>query len=680
LNPEELLAGVTVFETGTSPAATIALRLLQRLGARKVGERRLSRLAFLAPRDGTDAPREQPGGPQTVVVVEDERDDLLLQAAAGICAGIGAPNRPPLKLSLDQSARQGGLAIALAAVASLFSGESQQVRLSILEVWSAFYSGPDVANARFGRSKTQRGGHRALGVPWPRTILPCKDGYFAIQCATREHWQRFLKLVGKPELESAPIFADRIRANDLHGDEADAIFSEWFGNRTKAELTREFLAAKIPGAPVYRIDEVARHEHLRERSAFDHAGRANVPYALTSSSQPIPIPPVTRSGPAHAPLEGVRVVDFGWVWAGAVPGHILADLGAEVIKIETATRLDYMRQGKPIVGTQRDPEQNPMFQSVNRGKLSFRIDMTRPQGAALIRELAAASDVVIENFSPGVLERQGLGWPALSNVSPGLIMCSMSAAGASGPLRDIRTYATMIAGLCGLDSMVGYSGERVLGSQSSYCDPNASLHATLAVLAALYARGRSGCGCWIDLSQWQAGLHAVEDALERYAADGFVPAPCGISREDRLVYGCFPTADPDGWVAISVRDRKELDLLEAVLGNEMASDDTIAEATAQVPAEELLRRLPPTIAVRIVRAGDVAGDPQLRASELFQEIGHPILGDVPVYRLPWRVNGQRINIRKRAPYLGEHNDYVLKEILHVSPERVEELRVLNVFT
>ena len=121
-------------------------------------------------------------------------------------------------------------------------------------------------------------------------------------------------------------------------------------------------------------------------------------------------------------------------------------------------------------------------------------------------------------------------------------------------------------------------------------------------------------------------------------------------------------------------------MLEAVLGNEMASDDTIAEATAQVPAEELLRRLPATIAVRIVRAGDVAGDPQLRASELFQEIGHPILGDVPVYRLPWRVNGQRINIRKRAPYLGEHNDYVLKEILHVSPERVEELRVLNVFT
>ncbi len=416
---------------------------------------------------------------------------------------------------------------------------------------------------------------------------------------------------------------------------------------------------------------------MRERSALDEAGRANVPYTLSTCSKPIPSVP--RYGSAHAPLEGIRVVDFGWVWAGAVPGHILADLGAEVIKIETATRLDYMRQGKPLVGTQRDPEQNPMFQSVNRGKLSFRIDLTRPQGAALIRELAATSDIVIENFSPGVLERHGLGWRELSDISPGLIMCSMSAAGASGPLRELRTYATMIAGLCGLDSMVGYPGERVLGSQSSYCDPNASLHATLAILAALYARGRSGGGCWIDLSQWHAGLHAVEDALERYAADGFVPPPCGIYRQDRLVYGCFPTAEPDGWVAISVRDQEELDLLKTVLGTEVTTDGAIAESTARFSAAELLRRFPPTIAARVARPGEVGDNPQLHVDELFQEIDHPILGNVPVYRLPWRVNGNRINIRKRAPYLGEHNEYVLKEILRVPPERVEELQALNVF-
>jgi len=677
MKPEELLADVSVFEDGTSRAATIASRLLQQVGARKVAEESAARLAFFTRRNDADPASPPSTGLRTVVVIEDERDDLLLQAASGICAGIGALQRPPLKLPLDQSARQGGLVAAIAAAASLFCGKSQRVRLSPLDVWRAFYSGPDVANARFGRSRTQRGGHRTVGVPWPRTILPCKDGYFAIQCATREHWRRFLDLVGKPELESAPIFADRIEANDLHGDEADALFSEWFATRTKSDLTREFLAAKLPGAPVYRIDEVARHEHLRARSALDASGRANVPYVLEAGERPLS--PVSRSGSAHAPLAGVRVVDFGWVWAGAVPGHILADLGAEVIKIETATRLDYMRQGRPIVGTRRDPEQNPMFQSVNRGKLSFRIDMTQPEGAATIRGLVAASDVVIENFSPDVLERQGLGRRELFKVSPGLIVCSMSAAGASGPLRDIRTYATMIAGLCGLDSMVGYPEERVLGSQSSYCDPNASLHATLAILAALYARARSGRGCWIDLSQWQAGLHAVEDALERYVAEGAIPAPSGLYREDRLVHGCFPTADPDGWIAISVQDRVGLELLKTILATEDTTDDAVAEATARVPIAELLRRLPPTMAARVARPGEVGDDPHSDGEELFQEISHPILGDVPVYRLPWRVNGKRVKIRKRAPYLGEHNDYVLEEILGLSPERVEELRALNVF-
>ncbi len=229
MSPEELLVGITVFEDGTSRAAMVASRLLEQLGARKVAEQHVSRLAFLAEGKAVGLAPDRLNGLQTVIAVEDERDDLLLQAAAGICAGIGAPHRPPLKLPLDQSARQGGLAIALAACASLFCRESQYVRVSILDVWSAFYSGPQVANARFGRSNAQRGGHRVLGAPWPRTILPCKDGYFAIQCATREHWRRFLNMVGKPELESAPIFADRIEATDLHGDEADELFSEWFG-------------------------------------------------------------------------------------------------------------------------------------------------------------------------------------------------------------------------------------------------------------------------------------------------------------------------------------------------------------------------------------------------------------------------------------------------------------------
>lgn len=268
---------------------------------------------------------------------------------------------------------------------------------------------------------------------------------------------------------------------------------------------------------------------------------------------------------ASRPLAGLHVLDFGWVWAGAVPGQILADLGAEVVKVESGLRLDYMRQGKPIVGTERDPEQNPMFQSVNRGKRSLRVDMTKPQGAALLRDLAVQCDVVIENFTPGVLDRFGLGWETLAPLRPGLVMCSMSAAGATGALRDIRTYATMIVGLCGLDSLVAYPGERVLGLQSSYADPNASLHAAFAILAALERRRHTGQGAWIDLSQWEAGVAVMGEALA--ALPGSVPAPTPAP------HGIYPAAGEDRWIALAIMEDAEFAALRRVLDGAPALSD-----------------------------------------------------------------------------------------------------------
>jgi len=733
MGPKDLLAGVSVVEAGGGPAVAVAGRLLADLGATVTKvmpcvEARSPAWALVLDegktiRDPADLSEVADGGkvrmlllgdpdpslpevercfacPRPTVVRVDAAgvDDLLWQAAAGICAGIGEPGRPPLKLPLDQSAQQGGLTLALAACASLLSNVPQEIVVSALDVWIAFFMGPDVANARFGRSKTRRGGHRGVGVPWPRTILACEDGYFAVQCATRDHWQRFLKLVDRPDLEGDALFADRIKANDERGEEADAAFAGWFARRTKAEILRDFLAAKLPGAPVLTIDEVAEQEHLRGRDAFRvvRSGEADVlavnpPFLLHGAGRPAP--PLTLGRDAAAPLEGVRVLDFGWVWAGAVPGHILADLGAQVIKVETSTRLDYMRQGRPIVGTARDPEQNPMFQAVNRGKLSLTVDMTKPEGAAILRDLAAASDVVIENFAPGVLDRHDLGWKALSGVNSGLVMCSLSAAGATGVLRDLRTYAMMIGALCGLDSMVGYPGERVLGSQSSYADPNASLHAALAILAALYRRAHGGEGCWIDLSQWQAGLRTVDAALAQWSVDGRVPSPNGLAREDRIVHGCYPAAGHDEWIALSVRDANGWATLRAALDGpaslpaEPTDEDrraiatALAEETRRFSARDLARRLRGHgIAEAVATADQLADDPRIRAGALFEDVEHPLLGSVPVYRLPWLVNGKRLSVRSRAPRLGEHNDDVLKGILKLSDERLADLREANVLS
>ena len=157
------------------------------------------------------------------------------------------------------------------------------------------------------------------------------------------------------------------------------------------------------------------------------------------------------------PLKRYRVLDFGWVLAGALPGMIMADMGAEVIKVETRQRMDYMRLGRPIIGNEPDPEQHPLFHNVNRGKLSIAMNTTKPEAIDLIKGLVSHCDVVVENFSPGVIDRLGLGYDILSGIKPEIIMASISSNGQTGPLRDLRAYAPSVGALSGLDSTMAVS-------------------------------------------------------------------------------------------------------------------------------------------------------------------------------------------------------------------------------
>ncbi len=656
-------------------------------------------------------------------------DDLTLQAYGGISIGIGLPGQPPLKLPGDQSAFQAGLSAAIAGVASLFTRGGLLVDVSAADVWASFYSGVEVALAHFGRHKKGRAGHRVLGQPYPRTILRCKDGYFAIQCGESRHWQSFLRMIGHEELATHALFANRFKANDEHGDACDALIEPWFLGRTKDEILQRCLEHKIPGAPVYDIREVVQHPHLKQRGYF-------VPVAANDRTVLMPGHPfacITAASQSrnrgktdsdlqqseHArlsrrtaggakdtladcirPLSGLRVVDFGWVWAGAVPGHILADMGAEVIKVESASPLDYMRQGRPIVGTQKDPEQNPMFQNVNRGKLSLRMKLDHPEAKAVLKDLVAVSDVVVENFSPGVMEKFGLSYPELQSVRPDLVMCSMSAVGQNGPLRGIRTYATMIAGLAGLDSLVGYPGGRVLGSQSSYADPNASLHAAFGILATLWRRRQTGEGAYIDLSQWEAAVNVMGEQVADYGLHDRVPGPCGTLHASKAPYGNYPAAGDDRWIAISVSNDSQWRALKSALGtpewmslkkfataaerlaNRVELDERLAHETSRYQADALASALVAAgaPAAPLLERSSIAGSAHFRQRELFEMVEHPVLGSLPVYRLPWRINGAPVPITRRAPLLGEHNDYTLKGLLGYSDERLTALRNGGLFS
>ena len=275
---------------------------------------------------------------------------------------------------------------------------------------------------------------------------------------------------------------------------------------------------------------------------------------------------------SNGALAGYRVLDFGWVLAGAIPGMVLADMGAEVIKVETRQRLDYMRLGRPIVGDQPDPEQNPMFHNVNRGKLSITLNIGEPEAVDLAKRLVEKCDVVIENFSPGVMDRLGLGYETLRAIKPDIIMASISSTGQEGPLRDLRAYAPSIGALSGLDSTMGYEGGGPLGLKHAFGDICGALHAVFAIVSSLYQRNQTGQGQYIDVSMLRATVVTQGAGLMEHALTGRALQPRGNYDPTMVPYGNYPCApgsdgNDDKWISIAVATESEWQGLVSAMAN-----------------------------------------------------------------------------------------------------------------
>ncbi len=412
----------------------------------------------------------------------------------------------------------------------------------------------------------------------------------------------------------------------------------------------------------------------------------------------------TENTTANAPpiidgiLAGYRVLDFGWVLAGALPGMILADMGAEVIKVETRQRLDYMRMGRPIVGDQPDPEQNPMFHNVNRGKLSVTLNISEPDAVELAKRLAARCDVVIENFSPGVMERLGLGYETLRSIKSDIIMASISSTGQEGPLRDLRAYAPSIGSLSGLDSTMGYEGGGPLGLKHAFGDICGALHSVFAIVSALYHRNRTGQGQYIDVSMLRATVVTQGIGLMEHALTGRSLQPRGNYDPTMVPYGNYPCAGEDSWVSIAVGSEDEWrGLVEAMCNPEWADDhrfrsqyrrqrhrreldSLLSQWTAQQDADA---------ATDLLQRHGVAASPVLSAEErlfhphfmergLYNDIDHPSLGAEPIFNLMWGLNKTPSAVRRHAPLMGEHNREVLCGILGLNDGELAELEARQV--
>jgi len=401
------------------------------------------------------------------------------------------------------------------------------------------------------------------------------------------------------------------------------------------------------------------------------------------------------------PLEDYRVLDFGTAWAGPQVGQVLADMGAEVIKVETRNRLDGLRLGRPIVGDDiaggdegKWPDMQPGFHCLNRNKLSITVDIKKSDGLHIIRNLVAVSDVVIDNSSPDTMAKLGLNHKSLESIKPDIISISLTGCGEYGPLKDVLAYAPSTIALGGFNSLVGYRGDdAVLQPSVPYGDSNASIHGAFAVVVALWHREKTGEGQHIEVSESDAVTNLLGEGIMEYYMNGRVMGTQGNYHPTMCPHGIYRCRGADKWISIAIdTDEEWRSFCQAIGEPEWVNSEQFVEKQGRLHNREELDRLvnewtshhSPYEAMEILQQSGVAAipvmnvedqfaDPHFRDRQTFIEVEHPLVGIELLPENPLRLSKTPGGVRRHAPALGEHNDYVLGELLGLSPENIAEL-------
>ena len=392
------------------------------------------------------------------------------------------------------------------------------------------------------------------------------------------------------------------------------------------------------------------------------------------------------------PLEGVRILDLTHVLAGPFATRVLGDMGADVVKVNTATRMG------------PNTPDSPYYLMWNRNKRALALDMSHEESRAVCRRLCDTADVVIDNFSVGVLDRWGIGYETVRPENPGIIYVQMSGMGSDGPWSGFVSYAPTIHALAGLTHLTGVPGREDIGLGFSYNDHQAGLHAAVAILAALEARQDTGHGQRIDMSQFEVGVNFAGPALLDYFANGRAARPGGnrLPYDVAAPHGCFPCTGAasdhpadERWVAIACMTDEQWEKLRVVMGDPPWSrDPALATGAGRLAAEERVeaevsawtRALDANeVMQRCQAAGVPAGvvqtgvdlierDPQLARSDFLKQIDdpHPTVGTTYADRLPIYFERTPCDEYRRPRAIGEDNAAVLADWLGMSETEVRE--------
>jgi crotonobetainyl-CoA:carnitine CoA-transferase CaiB-like acyl-CoA transferase len=652
--------------------------------------------------------------------------EFTLQAWSGGIVGLGrgSADRAPVYVGGQVGEYLAGAYASAATLTSRLRGGAELVDVSMLETQILGLTYYPVAY------------YEMLGRPWRdarRLTVPgiarAKDGLIDIGCGTAQQWFDLCAMTGHQDWidEDSPLSITQ-QANE----KADELYA-WVESQTVDEIRDLATAFRIPNAPVANGANIVGLDQFKERGSFvtnprDGFDQPGHPYrttpAVLRAPEPAPrlgehtdhyrrnnIPGRKPQHPAPAnivsaglPFSGLRVLDMTTFWAGPSCTHILAMLGAEVIHIESTRRPDGTRliAGIPITEDQWW-EKSPIFSGLNTNKKGLTLDLQSAAGRDLLNRLIATCDVLVENFTPRVVDQMGLDYAAVQAIRPDVVMLRMPGFGLDGPWRDNPAFAYVIEAASGISWLTGYP-DRNPYEPYSVGDPNAGIHALNALLVALEHRRLTGQGVLVEAAMVDAAINVAAEQVIEYSAYGALLQRDGNRGPTAAPQNLYRTNEidefgrEDCWVAVAVTtDEQWVGLCEAVDRRDWASDPELSSAAGRRNRHDDIDEL--IAAWCLGRTGDDIVDtlwehgvpvakvvqphrqteiPQLAARGFFEDVGHPVNPRTPHSTLPFTFSRgpERVHIEP-APLLGQHNHELLTE-LGLSEEEIDDLAAQGV--
>jgi len=629
----------------------------------------------------------------------------------------GDPVREPLALPGHQVSFHAGVHAAVAALAGLWEarehGRGQRVEISHQEAVLSDHAWLTTIWTHQGTVQQRKGS----------SFIPCADGF--VYLFDLAPYPNLFVLIERFDLLEDESWAQPLVWTERFSEVA-AAFAEWAKTRTKQEIYHAAQELRIAITPVNTMADVAASEQLAARDwfgAIQAGGREleapGLPYKLSETALPgataapalgehtktvlaagfvwanAAVAPVTAAGPASGgPLSGLRLIEVTANWAGPIAGRHLADLGADVIKIELHTK----PATRALIYVPADlwPDhyhRSGYFNKLNRNKRAICLNLATDEGRAILFKLVEKADGLLENNAARVMTQLGIGYDVLRAVNPGLVMCSMAGFGATGPERDYSAYGSNIETMSGLASVLGYGPGEYFGTGSFYADPVTGNHGAVAVLAALHARRASGRGRWLDMSLFEAVLPFFAQEFLTYSVTGEAPEPIGNASRVHAPQGVYRCVGEDNWLALTVRDERDFAALAREIGRpELATDPALASLEGRrgrsaeidgaigawsasrttVAAAEALQAVG-VPAAPVMPNWQLVSDNHLNDRGYFVPVRHAVAGTHPFPGFPWLFEATPAAISRAAPRFAEHNEEVFADLLGLGEAEIDAL-------